>query len=515
MPALGLAVGLAFNRPTIQAVQTVYPVDEFTGPSPLAVWATEALTADAIGDATKGVLLRRRSDSVEVAYAFGDNGLLDVDTINAWHGNDYTYPNRPAFFKELRDQSGNSRTASQTTPTDQPSWLEAPDGRIYCDLRGSIAGNGGFLGAANGFLTGQNCTFFFVWRADDRTATSLGDVSRRFPTFGGTFGSGFGIYDNNTGSPLRKGQLTILRHTSSTFDQMWSNCHEQVSSIAFTASATRLINNRSIINSSTAPINNSAITDFRLGRFSSASGIYSPSSQLIACLVYPSMTQAQQEEMMDLLNARFDTATWDSQNIFMGDSITGGYSTDDSFLDVRYKSWPSQLAEEINKPNARLVNVARSSRTLGSNAGDNITTDAVTQVYPMFSGTYFGTKNICTVFAGTNDVALGVSAATAKGYLDTLITNLKANGANKVIVITPIPRQVAGGWTSGMSTVLSAYRDLILADGTLDAVINVGWESTWVPGGDWNIKYQDGVHPNAAGRTIIVNAAKPVIASFL
>lgn len=477
---------------------TVFPLDSFSRPAAvLAAYGTEALTSAAIGVSARGVTLRRNSDSAEVTYSFGADGKLDTATINSWHGNSYAYPARPAYWKELKDQTGNSRTATQTTTGNQCSYIQSNDGRVLVDMRGTIGSNGGWFDLADGWLTGRNVSVFFVSVADDRSASGLAETAGRWPAFAGIRGAGYDGFYERSNPTLKASYLTIINSHATEWFQRASNCHLEVSAFTSGASGIRRALNAQVVTTLSAVSNNNALTSVKIGKPSGVS-FYSNSTRIVACVITDALSDAEQDEMSGLLRQKFGLAAWTDQVVVDGDSITAGHD-EESFLDVRYRAWPEEFWRARNDASLRMINVARSGRRIA-----DLVTDFSNKVAPSVNATVFGTNNHLVVFAGTNDVGTGRTGLQAYNDLVTYCSAAYTAGFNTITVCTAIKRE---NLTAGQETERLDFNSRVMADA------NTNWDATvdlaalaW----DYATHYQgttpNRVHPNAAGRTLISNA---------
>lgn len=135
--------------------------------------------------------------------------------------------------------------------------------------------------------------------------------------------------------------------------------------------------------------------------------------------------------LFNLLLAQYNIQTQDAI-VAIGDSltdVTGGWLAD-------VKTFYSGLKRVYNESEA-------GSRLVHGTASLSLTTqDTDENRYARHCGT--GTDT-AIVFAGTNDISDAVAPATVLTRLKTLVTNLKAGGFDRVVVIGPLDRT---GWVS-------------------------------------------------------------------
>jgi lysophospholipase L1-like esterase len=480
-----------------------YPLDEV--PDAYAAYGLIPLSASA----TNAVQLRKVSGGTTADFGFA-GGELDQASIDAWKGAEPAYPTRAATIAKLYDQTGNGRDAEQATTGNQPGYQVVSNVPV-ADLAGpNIFGASGFLNLPNWSGSARDYTSVFLFRSNDRTFGTGTEAAGHFPVSGHNTSVG-GYAGFSAGSnPTFKQMVRSWRGGS--FDDHFmrgSNLGYQTLVLRANGTDTKIILNGQIISTIGASVT-ATLSSGAIGRLGTA-GILAGSCHLVAALYYPALSDGDLTKVTDALLEGVGASAWTHNVFFDGDSITGGYDSTQGGFDVRHKSWPYEALQSLNRPHVRGCNVAISAQTLTT-----LTAHASLKVDQNYSASLFGTNNILYIFAGTNDIVVDSdSAATILSQLQTYVAARKAAGWNKVIVITPIPRQVSGGWTSGMSVILSDYRDLIIANaGDFDGVIDVGWTTEWTPGASWTVNYQDGIHPNAAGRAIISAAVLPSLQSL-
>lgn len=131
--------------------------------------------------------------------------------------------------------------------------------------------------------------------------------------------------------------------------------------------------------------------------------------------------------------------------------------------------------------------------TMGTNAPANVAPLARRDV-----------QNICVVFGGTNDIAIGgQTAAATYTLLQNFCATVRAAGF-KVIVVTAVSR--TGGW----DTTLAAYNALITAGyaGFADGLADVGGNANLAPNGsnfsNTSFFLADAIHPKASSDQNII-----------
>jgi lysophospholipase L1-like esterase len=186
--------------------------------------------------------------------------------------------------------------------------------------------------------------------------------------------------------------------------------------------------------------------------------------------------------------------------LFDGDSISMGAS---AALRLGFSS----RLERSFALRAQVYNLGLDGYTLAS-----MVTDAATWVDVHYSGSK---RNVCVIFAGTNDIALsGTSGADTFTLLQTYVNDRVAAGW-KVVVVTRLPR-------AGTDTQRGIYNGSIrTAWGTPSATVRV---ADW--GGDANMGANgthtdltyydaDAIHPNDTGHQVGLSYIQPEVEAFL
>lgn len=121
------------------------------------------------------------------------------------------------------------------------------------------------------------------------------------------------------------------------------------------------------------------------------------------------------------------------------------------------------------------------------------------------------------VFAGTNDIHFGADAATTLSRLKTFAQNLKADGVDQVVVVTPLPRYLDGSAQNlTFEPIRQTLSDSIMADvsGDFAGKLDVRTLAIGVDGEQNNTTYYvpaDYVHLNATGEQQLGEAIKTVL----
>jgi len=490
----GLHLGLALTG-TISGGLAL-PLD--TVPGALAAWGLVPLKATMIGQ--NGFKLRRTADAATADFVFS-GAATPKTAVDAWKGAETTYNARKACFDTIYDQVATNHL-TQSTANSQPAWLELPDGRVVAALDGDNLVRDGFWSIPDMSLGGRNVTVYHVFQGNDRTwSGSATEAAAQYPTFGWLITGGYAGW-SGTESPSFRVLARSWRGGS--FDDNYcrpSNCHAQIAALRWNGTNT-LYSLNDAVTSTTGVQVNGTLTSGRIGRLATF-GIYSRSSQWLATLVYPAHTTDEMNATIAALRACFNLAAWTHNIVFDGDSITSGHTENEGSFDVRYRAWPAELHASINNPALRFSNTAISSQTLAT-----MQTNAANKIDVNYSAGIFGANNILVVFAGTNDINAGADATTTISRLTTYFNSRRTAGWNKIILCTAIPRENFTGTQNGH---LATYNAFVTAN-TLgaDAVVDLA-ALGWAFGTHYQGTTPNRIHPNAAGRLLIVAAVQAAL----
>jgi lysophospholipase L1-like esterase len=156
-----------------------------------------------------------------------------------------------------------------------------------------------------------------------------------------------------------------------------------------------------------------------------------------------------------------------------------------------------QLTPATNK-----VLTGTSLRCYNAGIGSNSTT----QMLARFSSDVLGhTSDALVILAGINDIWLNVATATVETNLAALVTAARAGGISNVHLGTLIPNPSGTGpQRAAVQTVNTWIRSYCASGGALLIDFYAAMES---PAGSETSPYlADGLHPSAAGYTIMANA---------
>jgi len=163
----------------------------------------------------------------------------------------------------------------------------------------------------------------------------------------------------------------------------------------------------------------------------------------------------------------------------VGDSITQGYGAN------LVRGWPTRLS--LNS-GVRIYPACYS----GAFASELVTDRAALLDSRISSG------DVVVIWAGTNDISSGGTAASAYASITSIVSGVQAAGA-KAIVVTPLPRgagAIAGEYATLRTTIIA---NVAAADGIVDPLSDAALAAAW---GDGTYDFDD-VHPNDAGYGLI------------
>lgn len=228
-------------------------------------------------------------------------------------------------------------------------------------------------------------------------------------------------------------------------------------------------------------------------------GSFGWTGDIAEIIVYKAaLTDQQILDVESFLNTRYALTTQTApQVLFDGDSITLGY--------LVTTPWPTRAMTSIT---ARWTNLGVNGHTV-----TDLNTDRPDQIETAYTD---GTQNIICVFAGTNDMYFGASAATTLTRLQTYHAAVRALGY-KTIQFTVLPRSggaTPGGFEAARQTLNTSIR--ANSGGWYDALCDVAADSRIGDSGDeTNTTFYQGdtTHPNDTGMQVIADLAIPVILS--
>lgn len=480
-----------------------YPLDAFSGPAADVAWGPFVWTGNAEGQ----TLI---TDSAAVDYAAGDmfaDGVFAGERIATLH-----------------DQIGGSDLVQATAAAQPTIWLNELTGwpEVRMQFRHGTSGDK-VLDVTNP-PTARSRDWTFV--SIEASAPETSSVSVTELTLDALMGSlsGGSAHGRSASQTVSSGAITAHINRYFTGGGSWSdtavpdqpNVKYYVRVERWSAAGVSAwVDGKKIYTGGT--VTATALAPAHIGKIAGAA-IYSPECRFLGCAWFPALTDAQVEELTDLIHARIFGATPDTLLYFDGDSITAGYDASQGGRDIRFKSWPALMINGMAAPDrAKVVgvNMAVSSAHLETtaNTAHKLVSSFAAKIAPhLTSGRGYSVRALI-LCAGSNDIVYGAAAAAD---IITAITTYRnaalAAGATHVYVCTQIPRQ---GLTSPQETMRTDLNALILSTFGSSA-IDVAAQN-WQPGGaaDWSTNYQDGVHPNAAGRALFVTAVGSVLAGLI
>lgn len=478
------------------------PLDAWTGNAPVFGISTRALAKAKAGTAA-GTLVN--GSAATQAFNFLASGELDQAAIA-------TFLAGPGGWSAVVDQVGGF-TVANAGASHIPSWRVNALGRpamslvdlfFYAGLSGSArafsVSSGPTVSNANGsalYLVVQDMAVF-TGASDGSLGTgapaysaggALGTfASERVPGTSGsawhTWQNGFDVPAANI-APSNLGYSVIaIRYTGTTIE---ITCDGYTNSIASNSLGGALSTIGWLVDNAGFDTDGCDIAAFILAQGHSAADVTANCAALRAWmgLSYPT----------DLL-------------VFQGDSISAGYQVGTSKDNWEFSWGWASMSSRSAFTKVRALNYARQGYQIADLSGD--VSHGFASLITARPATADFTNKIVMIMIGTNDINAGGTGAQAITDLTALVASTKSAGATKAGVCTQIPRQ---GFTTLQNTQLGILNAGILA-GIGDFQIDFA-SLNWVPGGDWTVNYQDGLHPNATGVALMAAFAKPIITSLL
>jgi acyl-CoA thioesterase-1 len=174
----------------------------------------------------------------------------------------------------------------------------------------------------------------------------------------------------------------------------------------------------------------------------------------------------------------------------LGDSITTGYGLPAS------QALPAALQAELTRLGApaRVQGAGVDGATVSGGAS------RVDRAAPR------GT-DVCVVALGGNDLLRGSDPAVVRRSLDAIVRRLKARGVRVVLAGVRVPSLIGGDYARAFNDAFAGVaraHDLIFLPDLLEGVaLNP------------QLNQRDGIHPNAAGVTVIARRLAPLVARAL
>lgn len=482
-------------------------LDSFSqGNSCLMANGTMAWTASAIGQ--KGITAGGTD------YTFGSNGFVSgtfdgtqqISEVwpqvgsGAWV--QATAANQPTVWPSVRESWPEVRMMSRYgSPSGSSKWLgvsSPPTARSqdWTMVWVQAARQETFVGGEVNILLGyclhsmSGASFLGNTSTGDVTTGDWGERNRYFRGDGG--------FDDSNLPALPSLRFTVhaIRHQGSTVSYFVDGIRTDVSS-ALTATALQ-------------PYKIGQLNDF---------AIFHDQVSWLGTAWFPALTDPQIKEITQLINSQLygNGVIPNSLFLFVGDSITAGYFVSEG-KDRRDLSWPYDLITSFgssNEPEITSINFGVAGAFLGttSNAAFNIATNFGGMINSLVGSGDGYTKRVVVISAGTNDIFYGTtSASSILSELQSLYNSALGAGATRVFVLTQIPREQ---FNASQETERQTLNSGIISTFGKDA-IDVASQN-WQPGGlsDWTTNYQDGVHPNAAGRQLFIAAAASTLSFVL
>ena len=174
----------------------------------------------------------------------------------------------------------------------------------------------------------------------------------------------------------------------------------------------------------------------------------------------------------------------------LGDSITAGYGLPAS------QALPARLQAELARLGApaRVIPAGITGDTTAGGAA------RVDRAVPKGVG-------VCVVALGGNDLLTGEDPGRVRANLDRIVSRLKARGVTVVLAGVQVPPLLGGGYASAFNgafaSVARKHGVLFLPDLLGGVALNA------------RLNQPDGIHPNAAGVSVIARRLAPLVAKGL
>jgi len=209
------------------------------------------------------------------------------------------------------------------------------------------------------------------------------------------------------------------------------------------------------------------------------------------------LPEVTRDSIMTYLAAKYGiTLDGGTQVVFVGDSTTAG-----SGGGTGANSWPYQLVGYAST--AGLLDTNWNGMNFGT--GGNMLSQMALDSAWLPSASRIK-KNIAVILSGTNDRGIGgYTAAATAARLDKMSRNFRAAGWRTML----IANTDAAGAATWRSDYNAAQAAIVTAGGADGFVSGAGYASIWADGAYASATYYaDGLHPTAAGNTVIATAVK-------
>ena len=174
----------------------------------------------------------------------------------------------------------------------------------------------------------------------------------------------------------------------------------------------------------------------------------------------------------------------------LGDSITAGYGLPAS------QALPARLQAELTR-------MGQPVRVIPAGVNGDTTAGGAARVDRAVPKDV----DVCVVALGGNDLLLGAEPKAVRANLDRIVGRLKARGVTVVLAGVRVPTLLGGAYArdfnGAFATVAKTHGVLFLPDLLEGVALNP------------DLNQRDGIHPNAAGVTLIARRLAPLVARGL
>jgi len=174
----------------------------------------------------------------------------------------------------------------------------------------------------------------------------------------------------------------------------------------------------------------------------------------------------------------------------LGDSITAGYGLPSS------QALPARLQAE-------LARMGLSARVIPAGVSGDTTAGGLARVDRAVPKD----ARVAVVALGGNDLLLGEDPARVRANLDRIVARLRSRGVKVVLAGVRVPAILDGSYArafnNAFASVARAHNVIFLPDLLEGVVLNP------------SLNQPDGIHPNAAGVTVIARRLAPLVAKGL
>lgn len=472
---------VAINRPIISTNPTIIP---YVGQYILDVLgaAEAAYGMNQLREAYSGsaIRVRRSSDNAESDIGFNPDGTFNNTAFTTFIGAGQ------GFCTTMYDQSGGGRNLVQATTANQPEVVLLDGEYVLRCVGGDFLQNTSFVGSLGGTFT-----MHISWKAP---ATTPSGFLSQVPGIDWAAGQNFlspwwttvqhgAFYSNNVATTSQAGwedgkwRQMILKYASGN-----ATLYEFGTQIQAPVARTEPAWSRLTIGR-----NDFGNGDFHFNEFILWDSNISQQSLFDQFKIrHPSLIQNSTEKLY----------------VNLGDSITT------TLFSGLGRAWTKYAYDDAAI--GRWHTICQGGWTL-QNLFDN------RSIYQWYPSNVAHSEAVLVVFAGTNDMAVDSQTGTqAFGRLKTLVQTAKANGFDKAVVVTPLPRFLKGSTNNLLfESRRQEMSNLMTGDtsGDFDAVVDVRTLAIGVDGEQDSLTYyvNDYVHLNAAGEEQLGLAVSDVL----